>query len=99
MPLFLPATSARHGRALEVWGCVRPAHFAALDAGSPQHVAIQFRRGSHGSFTTADTVTLTNVRGYFDVRVKFPASGAVRLQWAYPSGKPIYSRTVLIKVR
>jgi hypothetical protein len=105
MPLYLPATSTRRGRTLEVWGCVRPAHFAQLDTGAAQQVAIQFRRGSRGSFTTVKTVTVTNQRGYFDVRGAFPASGAVRLAWRYPSGDPmlpggtIYSRTVTITVR
>ena len=31
LPLFLPVTSTWPGRSLEVWGCVRPAHFARLD--------------------------------------------------------------------
>src|SRR6202008_4895532 len=30
LPLYLPSVSARRGRALEVWGCVRPARYALL---------------------------------------------------------------------
>ena len=33
LPLYLPSVSARRGRALEVWGCVRPARYALLDTG------------------------------------------------------------------
>jgi hypothetical protein len=113
LPLFLPVTSAKRGRSLEVWGCLRPAHFARLDtAGTPQQVQIQFQRGSSGGFTTLRTVTVTNTRGYFDLRITFPASGSVRLAWSYPPGDPlltpslitpgdadtVYSRTVTVKV-
>jgi hypothetical protein len=89
MPLFLPTTSTRRGRSLEVWGCVRPAHFAR----GPQQVAIRFRAGSAGAFTTVKTVRITNPRGYFDVRVTFPSSGQVDLAWS-----SFTSRTQNIKV-
>ena len=88
MPLYLPVTSTKPGRKLEVWGDVRPAHFA----GPGQSVQIQFRRGSSGSFTTLETVKLSNSQGYFDVKLAFPASGAVRLLWTPPSGAAEYSR-------
>jgi hypothetical protein len=114
LPLFLPFTTAMRGHSLEVWGCVRPAHFARLDtAGTPQQVQIQFQRGSRGSFTTLRTVTVTNIRGYIDLRVTFPASGSVRLAWSYPTmsqlpalspttpvaGHTVYSRTVNVAVK
>ena len=36
LPLFLPVTTAKSARqGLEVWGCVRPAHYARLDSGTP----------------------------------------------------------------
>jgi hypothetical protein len=113
LPLFLPVTSARRGRSLEVWGCLRPAHFARLDtAGTPQQVQVQFARGGSGTFTTLRTVTVTNTRGYFDLHMTFPASGSVRLAWSYPTNDPlltpslitpgdantVYSRTVQVKV-
>ncbi len=114
LPLFLPVTTARRGHSLEVWGCVRPAHFARLDTGGiPQQVKIQFQRGSRGAFTTLRTVTATNVRGYIDLRVTFPASGSVRLAWSYPTthqlptssptmavaGQTVYSRTQTVTVK
>ena len=113
LPLFLPVTTAKRGRSLEVWGCLRPAHFARLDtAGTPQQVQIQFQRGSGGAFTTLRTVTVTNTRGYFDLHMTFPASGSVRLAWSYPPDDPlltpslitpgdadtVYSRAVTVKV-
>jgi hypothetical protein len=114
LPLFLPVTSTRPGRSLEVWGCVRPARFASVDTGgTPQRVQIQFQRGSRGAFTTLRTVTITSPRGYFDVHVTFPASGTGRLAWFYPTGDPlltpslttpgdpdaIYSRSVKVTVK
>ncbi len=99
MPLYLPVSSVRRGRPLEVWGCVRPAHYAGIDShGGAQRVEVQFRPGGLGPFRTIFTVPIENVRGYFDVKLTFPSSGAVRLRWNYPSGAPIYSRTVAIRV-
>ncbi len=114
LPLFLPVTTTRRGRSLEVWGCVRPAHFASVDTrGTPQQVQIQFQRGSHGAFTTLRTVTITSPRGYFDLHMTFPAGGSVRLAWSYPPSDPlltpsfitpgaqdtVYSRTVKVTVQ
>jgi hypothetical protein len=111
MPLFMPTTRAGPDQPLEVWGCVRPAHYASLDTHQPQYVDIQFRTGSSGPFRTLKTVLITDARGYFDVHVKFPASGTVRLRWSYPSDDPklrdpvtpgqttIYSRQVYVTVR
>ncbi|MGZ4229555.1 MAG: hypothetical protein ACXVS6_24205, partial [Solirubrobacteraceae bacterium] len=84
LPLYLPVTTARRGRGLEVWGCARPAHFAEADTGDTQTVQIQFQRGSRGGFTTLRTVTVTDPHGYFDLRMSFPGSGTVRLAWDYP---------------
>jgi hypothetical protein len=105
MPLLLPVTSTKAGREVEVWGCVRPARYAKLDTGQAQTVQIQFQPGSTGTWQTLDRVTITNAKGYFDVHLAFPSSGAVRLAWAYPAGDPllgggtVYSRTVTITVK
>jgi hypothetical protein len=85
LPLYMPVTSARRGRRLEVWGCARPARFAQRDTGDTQIVQIQFQRGSRGPFTTLRTVTLGGSSCYFDVHMQFPGSGTVRLAWAYPT--------------
>jgi hypothetical protein len=80
MPLYMPITSGRHGQMLEVWGDVRPAHFAP----GPQSVQIQFQHGNSGPFSTVRTVAITNPQGYFDAHAAFPASGTVRLAWTEP---------------
>lgn len=95
MPLFLPSTSTTRNRTLEVWGCVRPAHTAP----GRQSVQIQFQRGSRGAFNTIKTVAISSPRGYFDVRIRFPASGTARLAWRDPSGQTIYSRNVGVTIR
>jgi hypothetical protein len=97
MPIFLPVTKGRHGQRLEVWGCVRPSHYVDAGGGRTQ-VRIELRSGAGQRFTTVGVVPITNVHGYFDVRVRFPASGSVRLAWSYPHGPTIYSRPVTISV-
>jgi hypothetical protein len=110
MPIFLPVTKAGPDQAPEVWGSVRPAQSAYLDTHRAQYVDIQFRPGSSGPFRTLQTVRIADVRGYFDVHVKFPASGTVRLRWSYPAGDrrlrdpvtpgqtTIYSRSVYVTI-
>jgi hypothetical protein len=111
LPLYLPVTSTRRGRSLEVWGAARPAPFARLDTKAPQSVQIQFQRGSRGAFTTVNTVKVNRSTGYFDVHMTFPASGTVRLAWTYPKTDPfpflpadalgatVFSRHVQISLR
>jgi hypothetical protein len=104
MPLYLPVTSTRAGRKIEIWGGARPAVYARLDTGQAQGVQIQFQRGSTGAWQAIDTVTITNQKGYIDVHLALPGSGAVRLAWTYPGGDPllgggtVYSRTVKVTV-
>lgn len=109
MPIFMPRISSRRGQALDVWGCARPARYAAADTHRPQLVDIQFQARSSPRFATVKTVTLASNRCYFDVRVSFPSSGTVRLAWSYPGNDPMlpalvhgntaYSRDVQIIVR
>ena len=109
LPLYLPRTSLRSNRAAEVWGCVRPAHFMALDTDEVQTVAIQLQPDGHGPFQTLATVPASSVNGYFDVRLRFATSGSVRLAYTYPAtdsllppgfeGMTIHSREVKIAVR
>ena len=93
MPIFLPSVSARRGHSLEVWGCVRPAHYATLDTGAAQSVQIQFGTSSRGPFRTVQSIAIRSQRGYFDARATFPSSGFVRLAWSYPAGDPQLSRS------
>jgi hypothetical protein len=107
LPLYLPKTTASGGGSLEVWGDARPAHYAAADTGTPQTVDIQFAPTGSSSFSTVQTVPITNSRGYFDVHAPFTQSGNVRLVYTYPASDPlvgslagqaIMSRTVAIHV-
>jgi hypothetical protein len=105
LPLYLPVRTARRSRALEVWGCVRPARYAILDTASPQTAQIQFAPRSGGPFTTLQNVLIGDPDDcYFDVRVRFPGSGTLRLAYTYPAGSiglagtTVYSRSVAVTV-
>ncbi len=107
MPVYMPHTSFTRSQHVAVWGDVRPAPFATVDGFGQQRVQIQFKTGN-GAFKTINTAKLNKPGGYFDVQMKFPSSGTVRLAWAYPSGDPllltadegqtIYSRSFSVKV-
>jgi hypothetical protein len=94
--LYLPHPSGKHGQPLEVWGCVRPAHFAMLASKAPQVANIQFRPSSGGAFKTIQHVAITDGHGYFTASVTFPSSGSVRIAWAGPGGGLLYSRVAPI---
>jgi hypothetical protein len=98
MPIFLPVTRAQRGQALDVWGCVRPAHHVEAATGQLQQALIELQPTAGAPFRTVASVSIKNVHGYFDVRVRFPSSGTVRLAWSYPHGPTIYSRSVPISV-
>ncbi len=104
MPLYLPVSTTKRNHSLEVWGCVRPGHFASADTHKTQYVQVQLQSHDRGSFKTVTQVKITSSRGYFDTRIKFRSSGMVRLAWSYPSDDSklpegtIYSRHVQIKV-
>jgi hypothetical protein len=94
-PLFMPQTSGRAGQPLIVWGGVRP---APVDGVS--RVQIQFQTHDRGAWRTVRTVSITNPRGYIDVRQGFGTSGSVRLEWVDPlSGVSYTSRQVQLSIR
>jgi hypothetical protein len=99
MPIWLPSQTGKQGQALEVWGCVRPAHYVIGHSRKPQVADVQFKPASGGSFKTISRVTLSDAYGYFDTQVAFPSSGTVRISWAYPHGPRIHSRTVQVTIR
>jgi len=86
---------------------VRPARYEIFDTGSPQSAQIQFApRG--GGFTTLQTVLVSDPADcYFDLRIKFPSSGTVRIAYTYPTvgtspalaGATVYSRSVAVTIR
>ncbi len=90
LPIYVPVTRARAGHALQVWGCVRPAQYEAHDTGAVQTAQIQFATTASAPFTTIQTVTLSDSGScYFDVPVKFPGSGIVRIGFGYPTLDPL----------
>jgi hypothetical protein len=99
MPLWLPSQTGKPGQALEVWGCVRPAHYVLAHSRKPQAAAIQFKPASGGAFKTIKRLPLTDAYGYFDTDVTFPSSGTVRISWGYPHGPRIHSRPVQVTIR
>jgi hypothetical protein len=96
MPIYLPTTRQSRGHGLEVWGCVRPAPYAALDTGRAQTARIELQSAGGGPFKTVVTVPITDPSGYLDTTVRFPSGGTVRLAWSYPGGRTIYSRLVKV---
>ena len=84
----MPVSSARRGQRLEVWGCLRPAPAAVRDTGQTQTGYIEFRPAGQATFTPLATKTVTSPGGscYFDLRLKLPSSGTVRLAYVGPAG-------------
>ncbi|HEY5190332.1 MAG TPA: hypothetical protein VII87_14955 [Solirubrobacteraceae bacterium] len=83
MPFYMPHTSFSRNSSVEVWGNARPAAFEKLAGYGTQQAQIQEQTG--GTWKTLNTVTLNQAQGYFDVKMKFPSRGSVRLQWTYPN--------------
>jgi hypothetical protein len=98
MPLYLPQAKGKQGQSLEVWGCVRPAHFAMQGSKTLQVASIQFKPSSGGAFKTIQRVTITNTDGYFTTSVKFPSSGSVRIAWSQPGTGLVYSRVAPVTI-
>jgi hypothetical protein len=99
MPIYLPVTVGTQGHGLEVWGCVRPAHYALIDSTARQVASIQFKATEQAGYQTVKRVPITDPYGYFDTFADFPSSGFVRIAWSYPHGETIHSRTVQITIR
>jgi hypothetical protein len=103
LPVYMPKTSVSHSANTEIWGAAKPAPFMIKDGSGTQTVSIQLNG------QTLKTVNVTGAGGYFDVKLKFPKSGTVRLAYTYPStnpflpttdlGKTIFSRSFRITVR
>jgi hypothetical protein len=101
LPVWMPKTSFSKRSKVEVWGDARPASFETR-----QHVQIQEGPTVNGPFSTLNTVGVKK-NGYFDIKMKFPSSGFVRLTFTYDndprlpagiSGSTIASRVFPIKV-
>jgi hypothetical protein len=103
LPVYMPKTSISPSTNAEIWGAARPAPFMKKDGAGTPTVAIQLNG------QTIKTLNVTGAGGYFDIKLKFPKSGAVRLAYTYPAtnpflptadlGKTVFSRSFNIKVR
>jgi hypothetical protein len=76
LPVYMPKTSLKKSTTAEIWGAARPA--MALSKDGAQSVAIQLNG------KTIKTVKPSKTGGYFDLKMKFPSSGTVRLAYTYP---------------
>ncbi|HYB25642.1 MAG TPA: hypothetical protein VEF89_03425 [Solirubrobacteraceae bacterium] len=102
MPIYLPVTVAKSGQALEVWGCVRPLHYALGRSSKARVASIQFQSAPGQKWRTVERVQITDDYGYLETPVSFPSSGNVRISWSYPRGEgggQIHSRMVPITIR
>jgi hypothetical protein len=105
LPLWMPATTVHAGTRAEIWGGARP---ATLAGGGARRVSIEMQRGGHGDWTTIGTAAVAAQTGYFDIHMKLPYSGRLRLAYTYPTSEPllptgvagstIYGRTAQVKV-
>ncbi|HEY2317756.1 MAG TPA: hypothetical protein VGH67_05615 [Solirubrobacteraceae bacterium] len=91
LPLYMPHTSFSHNSNEEIWGAARPAPFMTKDGAGTQTVSIQLNG------QTIKTLSVTGSGGYFDVKMKFPKSGTVRLAYTYPASNPFLPPTDLGK--
>jgi hypothetical protein len=102
LPLYLPHTSFSRNANEEIWGAARPAPFMKKDGAGTPTVAIQLNG------QTIKTLNVTGSGGYFDINMRFPKSGTVRLAYTYPTtnpflppadlGETVFSRSVRISV-
>jgi hypothetical protein len=105
LPVWLPRRSLHAGQPAEIWGGARPARYAGA---GPRTVSIQMRSPKHRKWTTIRSVTASASTGYFDIHMKLPYSGSLRLAYTYPQTEPflppdvggstIYGRTVKVTV-
>ena len=92
MPIWVPTAQVRRGRAIPIWGQLRPAtHLGA------QLASIQWR-GPRGGYTTIARVA-TNREGYVNVRINPRGSGRIRIAWRPAHRALLVSRSVAISVR
>jgi len=103
VPVYMPKTNLSNGQSAEVWGEARASRFLQTDTHQSQPVQIQFQPSGQGAWTTLETI---NSAGYFDVHVKIPSNGNLRLSYTYPqtdpflpvgfAGSAVVSRTIKI---
>jgi hypothetical protein len=90
IPIWVPW--AHPGRAVTVWGQLRPA-----DHAHAQSAVLEYRRSSRAKWSSLRTVQTANSEGFLLNHVRIAQPGMIRLAWRDPgSGAVDYSRTVKI---
>jgi hypothetical protein len=107
LPIAMPTVTAARGVPLELWGCIRPAHFAIPDTGRGQLAQIIFEPASSGPYLEFGVARVSSASNcYFDLKVQLPESGTVQLAYTYPGNDPslpagtiIFSRRVRVRLQ
>ncbi|MDQ6605048.1 MAG: hypothetical protein M3Z06_00700 [Actinomycetota bacterium] len=93
LPIFLPDPVVAAEGTTPVWGMLRRAPNS-----SAQRAEIEWRpRG--GRFRPVASVSTENPDGFFEVAVKVPASGALRIAWTSAAGQVFYGRAAPVGTR
>jgi hypothetical protein len=90
LPIWVPR--AHTGRAVTVWGQLRPADHATLQYGE-----LQFRARGASGWSNLEEIDTDSPEGFFVARPRIRRPGYLRLTWLDPSdGVTYYGRTVTI---
>ncbi len=92
LPIFLPSRVVAKGRAVRVFGLVRPA-----SNGTAPRVQLQLR-SRNGAFRKLKTVTASADRGYVNTTFTPRSAGVVRLAWS-AGGRVTASRQVSFRFK
>jgi hypothetical protein len=91
IPIWVPIH--RHGRAVGIWGQLRPATHSEL-----QYATIEFRGSRAKTFSQIRQVQTTSPEGFFMIRVSIAKAGWVRIAWLDPTtGTVDFSRAVRLQ--
>lgn len=92
LPLFAPNPVLGPTGSVLVWGMLRPAR-----PGTRQRAEIQWRTQAGRVYRTLARVLTDNPDHAFAMSVQPPGPGVLRVAWASPTGKVLYSRGVGVR--
>jgi hypothetical protein len=90
LPIWLPVP--RHGPNVAVWGQLRPAEHAGLQAAT-----LQYAPRESNNWSSLGLVSTSNADGFFLAHAAIPAAGSVRIGWTAPGGQVFYSRAATVR--
>jgi hypothetical protein len=93
-PIHLPRRTFRRGQQMTVWGIPR-----AAPPRSRPSVQIQFRRAGTKRWRRIATRRGDATRGYLNVRLRAPGTGAVRLAWNGQTSRAVPIRVTRARAR